>query len=90
MTSFAATADSCHVHSSSSLDMSNQVQGAGYSESEVETDVDDLELETDADALELEMDVAALELESDATVLDLEIETDMSQEISKKERYSVD
>jgi hypothetical protein len=45
--------------------MTDQVQGAGYSESEVETDVADLELETDAADLELETDAATLELETD-------------------------
>jgi hypothetical protein len=85
--SSAATANSCHVHSSSPFAASDQVQGAGYSESEVETNVTDLELEIDAAALELEMDTSALELETDATVLNLEAETDMSQEISKQQRY---
>jgi hypothetical protein len=66
------------------------VQGAGYSESEVETYAAELELETDTVALELEMDAAALELETDATVFDLEMEIDVSQEISKQERYSAD
>jgi hypothetical protein len=56
------------------LDVSDQVRGVGYSKSEVETDVADLELE---------MDVAALELETAVTLLDLEMETDMYQEISK-------
>jgi hypothetical protein len=61
--------------------MSDQAQGVGYSESEVEMDAAALELETDVTALELEADMAALELE---------IETGMSQEISKEERYWVD
>jgi hypothetical protein len=74
MTSSAAAADSCHIHSSSPLVVSDQVRGVGYSKSEVETDVADLELETD---------VTALELEIDATLLDLEMETDVYQEISK-------
>jgi hypothetical protein len=52
--------------------MSDQVQGAGYSEFELETDVVALELETDATTLELEADMAALKLE---------METDVSQEI---------
>jgi hypothetical protein len=66
------------------------VYRAGYSESKVETDVATLELETDATALKLEMDVAALQLETDMTALELEMETDMSHEISKQERYSTD
>jgi hypothetical protein len=57
------------------------VQGARYSESEVETDAADLELETDA---------ATLKLEMDSTAPKLETETDVSQEISKQERYSAD
>jgi hypothetical protein len=61
--------DSCHIHSLSPLPTSDQVQGSGYSESEVETDTAGLQLETSAVALELEMDVAALELETDATGL---------------------
>jgi hypothetical protein len=40
-------------------------QGAGYSESKVETDVADLELETGTTALELVTDMAGLELEID-------------------------
>jgi hypothetical protein len=59
--------------------MSDQVQG--YSESEVETDVA---------VLELEMDAAALELETNVIALELEMETVMSQQISKQERYLVD
>jgi hypothetical protein len=55
------------------------VQGAGYSESE---------LETNATALELMTDVVALELEAGMTTLELKTETDMSQEILKQERYS--
>jgi hypothetical protein len=50
--------------------------------------VTDLELEIDAAALELEIDTSALELEIDATILNLEMEIDMSQKISKQERYS--
>jgi hypothetical protein len=50
------------------------VQGAGYSESEVEMDVA---------ALKLEMDTTALELKTDTAALKLEMETDVSQEISK-------
>jgi hypothetical protein len=41
-------------------------------------------------ALELETSVTPLELETDATLLKLEMETDVSQEISKQERYSTD
>jgi hypothetical protein len=41
-------------------------------------------------ALELETSVTPLELETDATLLELEMETDVSQEISKQERYSTD
>jgi hypothetical protein len=81
MTFSAAAVDSCHVHSSSPLNASDQVQGAGYSKFEVEIDAADLELETDA---------AALEMETDADALDLETEADVSQEISKQERYSTD
>jgi hypothetical protein len=66
------------------------VYRAGYSESKVETDVAPLKLETDATALKLEMDVAALQLETDMTALELEMETDVSHEISKQERYSTD
>jgi hypothetical protein len=73
-TSSTTVVDAYHVHSSSPLATSDHVQGAGFSESEVETDTTGLELETD---------VAALELETDTTILDLEIETDVSQEISK-------
>jgi hypothetical protein len=88
MTSSAATTDSCHVLSSSSLVVIDQVHRVGYSRSKVETDATDLELETDVTALELEMDVVALELGTDAAVLNLEREIDVSQEISKQERYS--
>jgi hypothetical protein len=42
------------------LPAADQVQGIGYFESEVETDMAVLQLETFAAALELEMDVAAL------------------------------
>jgi hypothetical protein len=42
-------ADSCHVHSSLPSAAFDQVQGAGYSKSEVETDMVDLELETVGD-----------------------------------------
>jgi hypothetical protein len=57
------------------------VQGAGYSEFELETNMVALELETDATALELEADTVALKLET---------ETDVSQEISKQEQYLAD
>jgi hypothetical protein len=40
------------------------VQGAGYSEFEVETNAADLELKTDTTALKLETDASALELET--------------------------
>jgi hypothetical protein len=90
MTSSAAAADSYHVYSSPSLTAADQVQGTGYSESEVEIDVTDLKLETDAAALELETDAAALKLETDTVVLDLKTETDVSQEILKQERYYID
>jgi hypothetical protein len=89
MISFTAVVDSYHVHSSSPFAMSDQVQGVGYYEFEVETnDTDALELEIDATAFELETDVAPLELEMDAAPLELEMETDVSQEILKQERYS--
>jgi hypothetical protein len=52
--------DSCHVHSSSPLPVSNQVQGMGYSKSEVETGMVVLQLETSAAAFELETSAAAL------------------------------
>jgi hypothetical protein len=61
MTSSDAAIDSCHVHSSSPLVVADQVQGVGYSESEVEIDATDLELETDVAALKLETNAAALE-----------------------------
>jgi hypothetical protein len=47
-------------------------------------------VEIDATALELETDAATLELEMDTTALKFETETNMSQEISKQERYSAD
>jgi hypothetical protein len=59
----------------------DQVQGVGYSKFEVETSVA---------ALELETDVAPLKLETDAAPLELETEMDVSQEISKQERYLTD
>jgi hypothetical protein len=40
--------------------------------------------------LELEKDATALKLETYAAILDLEMEMDVSQEISKQERYSTD
>jgi hypothetical protein len=52
--------------------VSDQVQGAGYSESEVETSIVALQLETSMTALELVTDTAPLELET---------EMDVSQEI---------
>jgi hypothetical protein len=81
------------------LPAADQVQGIGYFESEVETDMAVLQLETSAAALELETDVAALELEpntvalkleTDAAALDLEMETDVPQGLLKQERYSAD
>jgi hypothetical protein len=99
MTSSTAMTDSCHVHSLSPLSTSDQVQGTGYSEFEVETDASTLELEASAAALELEMDattleletnVSALKLETDTTALDLETEIDVPQEILKQESYSAD
>jgi hypothetical protein len=81
MSSSADVIDSCHVHSSSPLAVADQVLGAGYSESEVETDTADLELEIDA---------AALKLETDATILDLETKTYVYQEILKQESYLTD
>jgi hypothetical protein len=71
MTSSAAAGDSYHIHSSSPLAASDQVQGAGYSESKVETNATDLELETSMANLELEMDATALELEIDVAGLEL-------------------
>jgi hypothetical protein len=90
MTSSVAATDSCHVHFSLPLVVADQVQGVRYSESEVETDTTDPKLETDVASHEMEMDAAAPELETDAAVLDLEMETDVSQELSKQERYSAD
>jgi hypothetical protein len=80
--------DSFHIHSSSPLPASDQVQGVGYSESEVETDAAALQLETPVTDLKLEMDATALELEIDTT--DLELEIDVPQETSKQERYLAD
>jgi hypothetical protein len=99
MKSSAAVGDSCHIHSSSPLSAVDQVQGTGYSESKVETDVAALQLETsaaalkletDAAALELELNIATLELKTDTTALDLKMETDVPHGLSKQERYSVD
>jgi hypothetical protein len=87
-TSSAVVTDSCHVHSSSPLAASDLVQGVGYSEFEVKTDMADLKLETDSAALELETDIGTLKLETNTTILDLEMATDVYQEISKQERYS--
>jgi hypothetical protein len=81
MKSSAAADDSCHVHSSSSLPASDQLQGARYFESEVETNTSALKLETFVAALELETNVAALELETDTDALDLETEIDVPQGI---------
>jgi hypothetical protein len=71
MTSSAAIVASPLLPSSSLAQqkrvMSDQVHGAGYSESEVETSAAALELETPVVALELEMDVAPLELDTDMT-----------------------
>jgi hypothetical protein len=53
MTSFAAMVDSCHIHFLSPLAASDPVQGAKYSESEVETSAAMLELETFVAPLEL-------------------------------------
>jgi hypothetical protein len=72
----------------SSLPAYDQLQGAGYSKSEVENDMAALQLETLVADLELEMDTTTLELEADTAGLELEI--DMPQETSKKERYLVD
>jgi hypothetical protein len=44
----------------------------------------------DVATLELETNAVALELETDATALELETKMNMSQEISKQERYSAD
>jgi hypothetical protein len=70
--------------------MSDQVQEARYFESDVETFAATLELETSSAALELETNTTPLELETDLAPLELETETDVSQEISKQERYSAD
>jgi hypothetical protein len=87
-TSSAALGDSYHVHSSLHLPASNQVQGAGYSKPEVETDTAALQLETSVADLKLEMDATALELEADTS--GLKLETDVPQETSKQERYWAD
>jgi hypothetical protein len=49
----------------------------------------ELELESFAAPQELEIDAAPLEFETDVAPLELEMETDVSQEISKQERYSI-
>jgi hypothetical protein len=64
------------------------VQGAGYSESEVETDATALQLDTSVADLKLEMDTTVLELEAD--MAGLKLETDVPQETSKQERYWAD
>jgi hypothetical protein len=87
-TSSAAAGDSYHVHSSSPLAASDQVQGVGYYESEAETDAAALQLETSAACLKLEKDATALELEAGAA--GLELERDVPRETSKQERYSAD
>jgi hypothetical protein len=87
-TSFAATGDSYHVHSSLPLPTSNREQGAGYSEFEVESDAATLQLKSSVADLELETDATALELEAD--VASLQLETDVPHETSKQERYSAD
>jgi hypothetical protein len=48
------------------------VQGAGYSESEVETDVAALQLETSATNLELETGATTMELETNVDGLELQ------------------
>jgi hypothetical protein len=68
------------------LPASDLVQGARYSESEVETDEVALQLGTSVADLELETVTTDLELE--ANVAGLELETDMPQETLKQERYS--
>jgi hypothetical protein len=105
MKSSAAAGDSCHLHLSSPLSAFDHMQGLGYIETEVETNMTalqlessmaGLELETSMAGLELEVDAAGLELETNAaaleleTTLDLEMETDVPQGLSKHERYSAD
>jgi hypothetical protein len=72
MTYFAAVVASPLLPSSSlaqqKRDVSDQVQGAGYSKSEVETSMTPLKLETSTAALELETSAASLELETDTYV----------------------
>jgi hypothetical protein len=63
---------------------SNQVQGPGYSESEVETSAAALQLHTSAATLKLETGEAPLKLEMDVAPLELEMERDVCQEISKQ------
>jgi hypothetical protein len=94
MKSSVVAGDSCHVHSLLLLPAPpHQVQGTGYSKSEVETDVATLQLETSVAAIELEMDAvalelepntAALELETYTTTLDLDMEADVPQGQSKQ------
>jgi hypothetical protein len=72
MTSSTAACDSCHKHSSSPSHVSDQVQGARYFESKVETDAAALQLETSMTTLELETDAADLKLETSMTTLELE------------------
>jgi hypothetical protein len=76
MKSSVVVGDSCHVHSSLPLPASDQVQGSGYFEFEVETDMAALQLETSVTTLELEIDAAGLELETSMTSLELEMNTD--------------
>jgi hypothetical protein len=87
-TSSAAEGGSYHAHYLPPFPTSDQLQGAGYSESKVETDATALQLEISVANLELEMDTTALELEAEAA--SLELETEVPQETSKQERYSAD
>jgi hypothetical protein len=70
--SSVAVGDSCHIHSSLHLPASDQLQGAGYCDSEVEMDMAALQLEISVTTLELEMDAAALEMETSVTAFELE------------------
>jgi hypothetical protein len=74
------TGDSSHIYSSSPFPASDQVQGSGYSESEVETDMVALQLETSAVTLELETNVVGLKLETSTPALELEIALDLETE----------
>jgi hypothetical protein len=56
--------------------MYDQVQRAGYSKSEVETNAAALQLETSAADLKLEMGTTALELETDTVGLKSETKLD--------------